>query len=121
MATYNPTLGQIGNRICQRREELGLTATELAIQLDMVSSTLSRIENGQRNIGIDTLCMIAKVLKVPLSYLQPEDLDVYLEDDIEIISLNRELGSLPANQRELMLAMFKSQLSALKQVTAPKN
>lgn len=121
MTVYNPRLGQIGNRVCQRREELGLTGTELAIQADMAASTLSKIENGQRNVGIDSLCAIAKALKVPLSYLQPEDLDVYLEDDAEVISLNRKLSLLPPDQRALMLAMFNAQLDSLTRITPAKS
>ena len=120
MLTDNPTLRQIGNRICQRREELGLTATELAIQADMAASTLSKIENGQRNVGVDSFCSIAKALKVPLSFLQPEELDDYLQDDDEVRKLNRKLSLLPEEQKNLMLSMFNSQLDTLSQAMATK-
>ena len=56
---FDPVLAQIGSRIVKRREELGMSATELAIQADMTMSALSLIESGQRNPGVDKLYRIA--------------------------------------------------------------
>ena len=75
MNSYNSVLADIGNRICQRREMLGMSGTELALRADISASTLSKIENGRRNIGVETLCAVAKALEVPLSFLQPKELD----------------------------------------------
>ena len=74
-STYDPLLASIGRKIVKRREELGMTATELAIQADITASTLSLYESGQRAMGVDKLHRIAAILKVPLSYLQSEELD----------------------------------------------
>ena len=41
-------------------------------------STLSKIENGRRNIGVETLYAVAKALEVPLSFLQPKELDMFM-------------------------------------------
>ena len=45
---FNQELYEVGARIIERREELGMTATQLAIQADISARTLSQIESGQR-------------------------------------------------------------------------
>ena len=84
MNSYNSVLADIGNRICHRREMLGMSGTELALRADISASTLSKIENGRRNIGVETLCAVAKALEVPLSFLQPTELDMLTEDHQEL-------------------------------------
>ena len=111
---FDPVLFQIGQKIVQRREELKMTATELAIQSDMPMSTLSLIENGQRNMGVDKLHKIAVALKVPFSYLQPNDLDEFSEISDDFLSFNEQLKALPPDLRKMMIKMFAAQLASLK-------
>ena len=111
--SYNTTLAQIGGRIYLRREELGLSGAELSIRADMPASTLSKIENGRRNIGVETICAIAKALEVPLSRLQPEELDVFSEIEPEMLGLTKKLQLLSGDRKALMLAMFNAQIDVL--------
>ena len=74
---FNQELYEVGARIIERREELGMTATQLAIQADISARTLSQIESGQREAKIGTLVAIAAALRVSLDYLQPKKLDQY--------------------------------------------
>lgn len=113
MTEYNPALAQIGNRICKRREELGMTSTELTIQADLSSRTLSNVENGSRNISVEKFCAIAKALKVPLSHLQPEELDTFLDVPEDILELNRQMNRVPQSKRRLLIAMFTAQLNVV--------
>ena len=69
--SFDTELSQIGKRIYRRRVELGVSGTELAASASISVSTLSNVENGQRNISVKSFCAIAKALEVPLSRLQP--------------------------------------------------
>ena len=109
----NPRLQQIGVRIIQRRDELEMSATELAIAANMSPATLSLIESGRRNPGADKLCKIAEVLKVSLSYLQPDNLDAYSDMPLDLWRVVEKLKSLPQNVREMMINMFEAQLNSL--------
>ncbi len=77
IVAFNQELYEIGARIVERREELGMTATELAIQANISAKTLSKIESGQSEVKIGTLVAIATALKVSLDYLQQKKLDQY--------------------------------------------
>ena len=109
----HPKLRQIGIKIIRRREELGMSATALATDAGMSPGALSLIESGRRNLGVEKLCKIAKVLKVPLSYLQPDELDEYMDAPMDIWRVMDKLKSLPQNLRKVMTDMFESQLNSL--------
>lgn len=60
----------IGERIRQRRESLGVTQSELARAVGYTSrSTINKIERDGRGISQDKIVAIAKALKVTPSYL----------------------------------------------------
>ena len=111
--TYEPVLADIGAKIIKRREELGMTAAELAIQADLSASSLSLYESGQRAMGVDKLNRIAAALRVPFSYLQPSELDRYSEMPDDFYPLMEQLKALPAEKRRMMLNMFSAQISTL--------
>ena len=69
---FNQELYEVGARIIERREELGMTATQLAIQADISARTLSQIESGQRETKIGTLVAIAAALRVSLDLSSAE-------------------------------------------------
>lgn len=114
MAISDSILMQLGNRITCCRERRGMTATDLAVQADVVPETISRIENGQRDIRYRNLCAIALALHVPLSSLQPEELDKYMNYSPDVNLLNENLDRLSLNQRQMMLSMFEAQIDSLK-------
>ena len=60
---FNPELVAIGTRIRIRREELGLTQQDLADMLGINRNTLSRYENGEIEMKIGMLFLIAEVLQ----------------------------------------------------------
>lgn len=61
---------EIHERIKQRREELGLSLTEVAKTLSVAVSTVSRYETkGIENMGIDKIQNLARVLKCSPAYL----------------------------------------------------
>jgi HTH-type transcriptional regulator / antitoxin HipB len=57
-------LSQIGLRVLRRRQELGLTQTELADRLGIGRPNIYRIEHGKQNVTVDTLCKLAEALGI---------------------------------------------------------
>ena len=101
---YDPQLDEMGKRIVARREELGMTATELAIYVGITSAALSRIENGQSEAKATTLMKIADILTVPLSYFQPGGVAVSTNNiPSELLALIPKLKrKAPAEQQKIM-------------------
>ena len=62
-------LRRIGARILRRRQELGLSQTDVARLLGIGSANIHRIEQGSRNLTIDTLCKVAEVLDMTVAEL----------------------------------------------------
>jgi y4mF family transcriptional regulator len=62
-------MAAIGERIRQRRDELGWTQDRLAQKAGISKSFLSDLENGKRSVGADTLQAIAEVIGLSLDFL----------------------------------------------------
>ena len=110
---FDPGLAEVGAKIVKRREELHITAVELSIQADVSANTLSLYESGQRAMGIDKLVRIAQALKVPFSYLQPDELSVYSEVPKGCSTVLEKLKALPIKKRNMLLKMFLAQITTL--------
>ena len=84
----------IGERIRLRREELGMTQSELARMVGYTSrSTINKIEKDGRGISQNKIVDIAKALRVTPSYLMG------WEDE--------EVATLTAMQEEAMEKFFR--------------
>jgi len=62
-------LKRFGKYVKQLREEAGLTQAELANDMDVEISQISRIERGKVNTSLCTLIVLAKTLELPPSKL----------------------------------------------------
>jgi transcriptional regulator with XRE-family HTH domain len=62
-------LSRIGLRVLKRRQELGLTQTELADKLEMNQANVARIEHGEQNLTVRTLVKLAAALNVTAAEL----------------------------------------------------
>ena len=62
-------LNRIGLRLTRRRQELGLSQSALAARLGIAGPNITRIENGQQNVTIGTLCKLAKALDMTVEEL----------------------------------------------------
>lgn len=60
---------KIARRIMFRREELGMSRDELALELGLSKSYVHDVEYGLKGISVKTLIKICQVLKVPADYL----------------------------------------------------
>lgn len=59
----------IGTRIRERREELGLSQSEVAIRIDSYRPLVSRIEHGHHLVNLETLIRYAMALDVTVAHL----------------------------------------------------
>ncbi len=64
----------MGNKIAQKRKDLGLTQTEFAEKLSVTRQTVSRWEAGTVMPDIDKISDIADVLGVSCNYLLKDDI-----------------------------------------------
>lgn len=66
-------LTYISLRIKHRREELGLTQSELAESVNLTRTSITNIESAKTQIQIVTLLEISLKLKVKLDYFFPQE------------------------------------------------
>ncbi len=69
MADSRNLLGAIGKTIRKRREQLGISQTELAEKAGLHRTYINNIEGGSKNISIDSLKGIADALNTKISEL----------------------------------------------------
>lgn len=60
---------EIGQRIYQRRKELGITQDKLAELTDTTPQAISNYERGERELRVSTIIQIANVLNISIDYL----------------------------------------------------
>lgn len=69
-----------GERIKDRRLELGLTLKQLAEKLDISEATMQRYESGKiKNLSPEKVSRIAEALEMPAGWLLGEDETVTIE------------------------------------------
>lgn len=73
---YSHRMQDIGARIADVRETLGMTQTTLAKKLRTTQSAIARIEGGKQNVSADMLRRISKALGKNLITLSPGTLNV---------------------------------------------
>lgn len=66
---------EIGERIRQARDAVGLTMEELGARIGYTKSAISKWESGARPISIEALKHIAEVLNRPISYFVRTDIE----------------------------------------------
>lgn len=112
---------KIGERIKQRRKELGMSADKLGEILGKDRSTIFRYEKGDiENLPLDILQPIAKALMTTPQYLMgwsdnkkataPEELELS-EGEKMILALFRQI---PEDQQQVFLEMGRVYANSLK-------
>lgn len=99
------TLGKV---ISNRRTELGITQRELARNVKISNSTVSRIENGD-NItpDNDTLKAIAEFLRLDYNYLLA--LNKQIDNQPEIRMIQRAAKNMDQTQLQNMMDVLQTQ------------
>lgn len=102
-----------GEYIHYLRSSNKLTLTKLAAALDIDQSTLSKIENGKRNVPEEILPKLSKVFNIEIKNLEHE----YLSEKIaELIYQHEEIESLfiTAEKKAKHFKYIKEKKSATK-------
>lgn len=83
--SYKNALKSLGLRIKTERKKHLLSQEELAVKLDVSSITVSRWETGKQSPDYITLCRIAEIFDVPLSFLITQEDEGNANGDIVIL------------------------------------
>lgn len=62
-------LKQIGRRICERRQALGITQEKLAEKMDVSIQMISNMERGNKEVKISNLIKLSEILEVSTDYI----------------------------------------------------
>ncbi|SHE54202.1 Helix-turn-helix domain-containing protein [Tissierella praeacuta DSM 18095] len=98
-------LSNIGKRIQNRREELGMKQEELAERVSLSPNYMSAIERGVKIPRLETFIRIANALEVST--------DILLEDvlvkgnEIKASNLWEEINHLPSKEQERILRVIE--------------
>jgi transcriptional regulator with XRE-family HTH domain len=97
-------LTELGNRIRQARERLGLSQEEFANRVHKDQTAISEYENGKRRVSITELPLVASVLQVPILYFFEDILSV---DDLDRALLD-EFHRLPDVSRQGAITILRT-------------
>ncbi len=97
MADTELKLIKIGNRIAERRKQLGLTQEALAEKGDMTPQFVSYAEAGKRAMRPENLLKISSALEVSADYLLTGEII-----DKDLLILSDKLRSLSPSQLKII-------------------
>lgn len=96
----------VGQRIQQKRKELGYTVEKLSECVNISQPQFSRYERGTNKINLSHLVAIATFLKTPISYFFTDSMGQFEWNHDE---LDRHWQELTAKQKE-MFVMFLQEI-----------
>ena len=98
----------IGDRIRERRENLGLSLEAVGTELGVHRSTVMRYENGDtQRIPLPVIEKLAAILKTTPTYLmgwENNDLSETLDPEIKLIA--RSLQRMPHDKRDMLVKII---------------
>ena len=94
----------VGQRIRQIRKSRHLTQADLAARIGVTQSDLSRMENGEYKVGLDTLFRILQVFELSMSHFfeEPASGDaprVFAGENADVAAPFEDWAALPAEAR----------------------
>lgn len=107
----------LGDTIKKLRLDKGMTTYELADLTGIPQSTISKMENGKRKIETDSLQLLAKALKVPISTFFDDnnnELNTTAKSENEekfhsdIIRIERARRKMPKDEQENMMKVLEA-------------
>lgn len=95
----------VGQRIQQKRREMGYSAERLSEYVDISQPQLSRYERGANKINVAHLVAIATFLKTPISYFFADCMEGF---DWNSDEADRYWQELEQKQKTLLVELIKS-------------
>jgi len=93
MSTPSPRkVHLVGSRIRELRKGRHLTQTELSEKIGIAQSDLSRMEQGEYKVGLDTLFKVLQVFDLKMGEFFGETEDPHGEETRELVREYRELS-----------------------------
>ncbi len=90
-------LQEIGNRIQNRRKQLGLTQEQLAEAMNVSIQMVSNLERGNKAIRIDNLINLSHILSISTDYILTGQ-----ETASDMQGLAAQIASLPHKSRKMI-------------------
>lgn len=94
----------VGQRIQQKRREMGYSAERLSEYVDISQPQLSRYERGANKINVAHLVAIATFLKTPISYFFADCMEAF---DWNSDETDRYWQELTKTQKSLLVEFLK--------------
>ena len=83
----------VGSRIRELRKGRHLTQTELSEKIGIAQSDLSRMEQGEYKVGLDTLFKVLQVFDLKMGEFFGETEDVHASETRELVREFQELST----------------------------
>ena len=90
-------LQEIGNRIQNRRKQLGLTQEQLAEAMNVSIQMVSNLERGNKAIRIDNLINLSQILDISTDYILTGRKTA---DDLQALAAH--IAALPEKSRKMV-------------------
>jgi len=120
MGRYDEGLGgqQVGRRLKESRQKLGLTQEQLAERAGLHYSYIGQVERGDKNPSLKTLYRLAGALNVGIDYLLEEDGDYHdhTSTDLLLRELIFLLKDRPEDDVRLVLRVASTMIERLNQL-----
>jgi transcriptional regulator with XRE-family HTH domain len=110
-------MSSVGDRIRERRLELGWTQDKLATESKISKGFLSDLETGKRNVSAEYLLEISHALSVTLDYLMKGDQSKPKSGDVQIPASLSEF----AKQEQLTFSQTLMLLDMQRQIIAHRS
>ena len=98
----NDFLTKMGRRIYEKRKSLRLSQEELAESAEISKQTVSRAENGQRELGAQNVARLAKALEMSADYLLTGE-----RIDADVMALDKKLANLSERQYKFLEELIR--------------
>ena len=110
-------MASVGERIRERRLELGWTQEKLAAEAKISTGFLSDLETGKRNVSADNLLEISHALSVSLDFLMKGDSSKPKSGDVQVPASLSEF----AKQAQLTFTQTLMLLDMQRQIIAHRS
>jgi transcriptional regulator with XRE-family HTH domain len=94
---------EMGRRIQDKRKLLRLSQEEVAERAELTKQTVSRAENGQRELGAKNVARLAKALGMSTDYLLNGE-----RTEVDVRILDRKIASLTDRQYSFLEDIIKN-------------
>ncbi len=99
----NEFLNEMGERIQNKRKRLRLSQEALAEMAEISKQTVSRAENGQRELGAQNVAKLAKALEMSTDFLLTGE-----RTDNDLLKLDERLKKLTERQYQFLEELIRN-------------